>query len=119
MNRVYHDFLKDMLDNARRAIRFAEDMSYEAFIRDEKSVYAVIRAVEIVGEAASKLPEDFRAKYPGLPWREIRGMRNKLVHNYFGINMEVVWQTIQEDLPALIGPLENALGQADPDQDDA
>lgn len=119
MNRVYHDFLKDMLDNARRAIRFAEGMNYEAFVEDDKSVYAVIRAVEIIGEAAAKLPEDFRAKHPGLPWREIRGMRNKLVHDYFGINMEVVWQTLQEDLPALIGPLENALERADPDQEDA
>lgn len=84
-------------------------MDYETFSRDNKTVYAVIRAVEVIGEAAANVPDEIRSKYPSLPWRDIRGMRNKLVHQYFGINMEVVWQTIQEDLPMITGELENIL----------
>ena len=99
MNREYADFLQDMLENAQRAIQFTMGMDYESFTKDDKTVYAVIRAVEIIGEAAVNIPEETRAKYPNVPWREVKRMRNKLVHHYFGINMEVVWQTIQEDLP--------------------
>jgi uncharacterized protein with HEPN domain len=80
-------------------------MDYKSFAKDDKTVYAVIRAVEIIGEAAANIPEEVRAKYPNVPWREVKGMRNKLVHQYFGINMEVVWQTLQEDLPILIEAL--------------
>jgi uncharacterized protein with HEPN domain len=107
MNREYADFLRDMLENAQRAIQFTKGMDYKSFAKDDKTVYAVIRAVEIIGEAASKIPEEVRAKYPRVPWREVKGMRNKLAHHYFGINMEVVWQTVQEDLPILIEALRN------------
>lgn len=109
MSREYVDYLRDMLENAQLAIRFIQGMDYETFSRDNKTVYAVIRAVEVIGEAAANVPDEIRSKYPSLPWRDIRGMRNKLVHQYFGINMEVVWQTIQEDLPMITGELENIL----------
>lgn len=108
MNREYADFLKDMLDNAQRAIQFTKGMDYKSFAEDDKTVYAVVRAVEIIGEAAVKISEEVRSQYPRVPWREVKGMRNKLVHHYFGINMEVVWQTVQEDLPMLIDALKNA-----------
>ncbi len=107
MNREYADFLRDMLENAQRAIQFTKGMDYKTFAKDDKTVYVVIRAVEIIGEAAAKIPEEVRSKYPHIPWREVKGMRNKLVHQYFGINMEVVWQTIQEDLPTLIKALKS------------
>ena len=111
MSRVYLDYLQDMLENAKRAIQFTAGMNYEVFAKDNKTVYAVIRAVEIIGEAASNIPENVRSKYGEIPWRDIKGMRNKLVHRYFGINMEVVWQTIHEDLPMIIKILENILAQ--------
>lgn len=109
MKRVYVDYLEDMLSNAERAVKFAEGMDYDHFAKDEKSVYAVIRAVEVIGEASLKIPNEVKNKYAGIPWREIASMRNKLVHDYFGINMQVVWQTIREDLPALISALRVAL----------
>jgi len=109
MNREYLDYLQDMLENAQLAIGFVEGMKYETFTKDNKTVYAVIRALEVIGEAAANVPDEIRSKYPALPWRDIRGMRNKLVHQYFGINMEVVWQTIQEDLPLIIDELDNIL----------
>jgi len=105
MNREYADFFRDMLENAQRAIQFTEGMDYKSFSEDEKTVYAVIRAVEIIGEAAANIPEKVRDKYPRVPWREVKGMRNKLVHHYFGVNMEVIWQTVREDLPMLIEAL--------------
>ena len=111
MKREYFDSLRDMLENAQRAIQFTKGMSYETFAKDDKTVYAVIRAVEIIGEAAANIPEEVRTKYPNVPWREVKGMRNKLVHQYFGINMEVVWQTIHEDLPMLIEALKDIPNQ--------
>ena len=105
MNREYSDFLRDMLENAQRAIQFVYGMDFKTFSNDEKTLYAVIRAIEIVGEAAAKVPDEVRSNYPRVPWREVKGMRNKLVHNYFGINKEVVWQTVQEDLPELVEAL--------------
>ena len=80
-------------------------MDFDSFAKDEKTLYAVIRAVEIIGEAAAKIPDEVRSDFPKVPWREVKGMRNKLVHNYFGINKEVVWQTVQEDLPELVEAL--------------
>lgn len=111
MKREYIDSLRDMLENAQRGIRFVKGIKYEDFAKDDKTVYAVIRTVEIIGEAAGNIPENVRAKYPDIPWRDIRGMRSKLVHHYFGINMEVVWQTIHEDLPSLVTPLKKIIKQ--------
>jgi uncharacterized protein with HEPN domain len=116
MNREYLDYLQDMLENAQLAVRFVEGVDFETFKQDNKTVYAVIRAVEIIGEAASNIPIEVRSKYPSLPWRDIRGMRSKLVHQYFGVNMEVVWQTIQEDLPFIINELGNILIQEKDDK---
>lgn len=84
MKRVYTDYLRDMRDNAEKAMDFVEGIDFEEFKRDDKSVYAVIRAVEIIGEAARNIPEEIRRKYPEIPWREITAMRNKLSHEYFG-----------------------------------
>jgi uncharacterized protein with HEPN domain len=111
MNREYSDFLHDMLENAQRAIQFISGMDYEAFAKDDKTIYAVIRAIEIIEEAAANIPEKVRSEYPDIPWREVKGMRNKLVHHYFGINVEVVWQTIYEDLPILIEALKGIPGR--------
>lgn len=111
MKREYIDSLRDMLDNAQRAIHFVKGMKYEEFAKDDKTVYAVIRAVEIVGEAAGNIPDNIRKKFPDIPWRDIRGMRSKLVHHYFGINMEVVWQTIHDDLPFLVSMLKTVIKQ--------
>ena len=109
MNRIYIDYLHDMLENANRAIQFIEGMDYETFSKDEKTVYAVIRAVEIIGEATRNIPEEIRTKYPEIPWRDASDMRNKLVHRYFGINPEVIWQTLNEDLPMLATTLQEVI----------
>jgi uncharacterized protein with HEPN domain len=109
MSRIYIDYLRDMLENANRAIQFTEGMNFESFSKDEKTVYAVIRAVEIIGEATRNIPEEIRTKYPEIPWRDASNMRNKLVHRYFGINLEVIWQTINEDLPMLADTIQEII----------
>ena len=73
-----------MLENADKALSFVQGMDYDRFCTDDKAVYAVIRALEIIGEAARQIPEDLRQLNPDIPWREIAAMRNKLTHEYFG-----------------------------------
>ena len=109
MKRVYDDYLRDMLENAEKALSFVKGMDYEGFRQDDKAMYAVIRAFEIIGEASRQIPEDVRTANTEVPWREIAGMRNKLTHEYFGVNTEVVWRTVQEDLPVIIPVLKKML----------
>ena len=101
MNRTYQDYLNDINDSIEKINQFVGDMDYDTFVRDGKTTYAVIRALEIIGEATKKLPDDFKAKHNKLPWTEMSGMRNKLIHEYFGVDVRVVWKTITEDIPAI------------------
>ena len=107
--RVYLDYVWDMLVSSEKATSFVAGMGYEQFTRDEKTVYAVIRALEIIGEASKKIPDDLRNAYPEIPWREIGGTRDKLIHEYFGVNLTVVWRTVMEDLPVLSEQLRTLL----------
>jgi uncharacterized protein with HEPN domain len=109
MKREYEDYLRDMLENAEKALSFVQGMDYDAFCTDDKAVYAVIRAFEIIGEAARQIPEDVRQANPKIQWREIAAMRNKLTHEYFGVNTKVIWRTVHEDLPVIIPLLKKML----------
>jgi uncharacterized protein with HEPN domain len=109
MKREYEDYLRDMLENAEKALSFVQGMDYDGFYTDDKAVYAVIRALEIIGEAARQIPEDARKANPKIQWREIAAMRNKLTHEYFGVNTKVIWRTVREDLPLIIPALKKML----------
>lgn len=95
------DILEDIIDAIDKAQYFIKGMGQHQFIEDEKTQFACIRALEIIGEASNKFPKSFHKNHPNIPWQEIIGMRNKLIHDYMGVNAEVVWKTILEDLPEL------------------
>ena len=86
MKREIGDYLQDVIDAMNKGMEFVEDIEYENFIRDDKTIFAVIRAIEIIGEAIKNIPEDVRDEYPEIPWREMAGMRDKLIHGYVGVN---------------------------------
>jgi len=109
MKREIGDYIEDILEAMTNAIEFTKDMSYEEFVKDTKTVYAVIRAIEIIGEAVKNIPEDIRKKYPDIPWRSMAGMRDKVIHAYFGVKIERVWEVVKRDIPNLKPKFEKML----------
>ena len=95
------DYLADILDASGKISNVISGLDSAQFAADEKTFFAVIRGLEIIGEAAWKIPPCVREKHPQIPWREITGMRDKLIHDYMGVNVTVVWKTVTEDLAAL------------------
>lgn len=99
--RVYIDYLNDILDSIVNIKSFLQDKDLPSFQVDTKTQYAVIRALEIIGEASKKIPKEWKEKYPHIPWRFMAGMRDKLIHDYFGVDTEVVWNTATQDILVL------------------
>jgi len=101
MNRDISIYLKDILDNMEKAENFIKDIDYEGFVKDEKTQYAVVRCIEIIGEATKHIPASIKRRYPQIPWNDMAGMRDKVIHFYFGVNYQKVWKTIKEDIPGI------------------
>ena len=111
MIREYKDYLADIIDSIDKTELFVKGMKFEAFEKDAKTAYAVIRAFEIMGEAVKKIPSGVRNKHKNIPWKEMAGMRDKLIHEYFGIQPRVVWKTIKQDLPKIKPYLQSMLDE--------
>lgn len=109
MAREFEDYLKDISDAMTKAQIFVADMSYEEFIKDDKSAFAVIRALEIIGEATKHIPDEFRKENPDVPWKELAGIRDILIHRYFGVDLETVWTVVKEEIPLFRPLLEKIL----------
>lgn len=99
--RDYVDFLHDILDAAHAILEFSAGMEFHQFARDKKTVYAVIRALEIIGEATKRIPESLRERHPDMPWRLMAGTRDKVIHDYSGVRLQTIWETVERDIPEL------------------
>jgi uncharacterized protein with HEPN domain len=95
------DYLQDIIDSISDIGSFIEGMSLEDFTKDKKTVNAVLRSIEVMGEASRKIPEEIRSRYPQMPWKKMTGMRDKLIHEYHGVDLDTVWQTLHDDIPPL------------------
>lgn len=94
-------FITDILQAIERIESFIDGMDYDAFVEDDKTLSAVVRKLEIIGEAVKQLPDSFKQQRPTIPWKQIAGMRDKLIHFYFGVDPLLVWQTVENRLPEL------------------
>jgi uncharacterized protein with HEPN domain len=103
--------LRHMLEAAREAASFAMGRVRDDLETDRQLVLALVKDIEIIGEAAAQITEDTHSRTPSIPWQKIIAMRNRLVHAYFSVNLDIVWQTVQKDLPPLIETLERVVPQ--------
>ncbi len=110
--RIVIDYLQDICDALNKCLIFVEGMEFDQFVKDEKTLFAVIRALEVAGEASKNIPDEFRDRYPEIPWKEMAGMRDILIHQYFGIDHLVIWKTIQEDIRKILPIFEKMVDEA-------
>jgi uncharacterized protein with HEPN domain len=101
MPRDYKVYLEDVLQAIARIRRYTSGMSLETFSNDDKTVDAVVRNLEIIGEAVEKIPEQVRAGHPAVDWKKFAGLRDILIHAYFGVDVEIVWDVVRNSLPGL------------------
>ncbi len=94
-------YLNDILESSTAILSYVKNMSFEDFSKDRKTYQAVIREFEIIGEAIGNLSEEYKNKHKNVPWQDIKDFRNILIHEYFGVDLEIVWKVIEEDLPVL------------------
>jgi uncharacterized protein with HEPN domain len=100
-NRPIKLLLSDILDAIDRIPQYIEGLSFDSFSEDQKTIDAVVRNLEIIGEAANRLPDEFKEKHPEVEWYKVVGLRNRIIHDYFGIDLKIIWQIIHSDMPML------------------
>lgn len=105
------DYIEDILNAMLDIHEFISEYSYEQFVSDRKTQYAVIRAIEIIGEASKNVPLEIREKCRAIPWRDMATMRDRLIHGYFGVDLIILWDTIQQDIPPLIPMFRSILAE--------
>jgi uncharacterized protein with HEPN domain len=93
--------IEDMLERIDRIARYTRGLDHDAFVGDEKTIDAVVRSFEVIGEAARRLPPEFKTRHSEIPWHQIAGLRNRIVHEYFDVDIELVWEIAQTQLPGL------------------
>ena len=109
--RDFRLYLIDILESGNAILEFTKGMSFEEYSNDRKTCSAVIREFEIVGEAVGKLPDKVKRNHPGVQWQDIKDFRNLLIHEYFGVDQEIVWKIIQDDLPDLMDGVRKSLDE--------
>lgn len=102
-------YLRHILDAICQIEEYTKDIGHEAFLRTRLRQDAVIREIEVIGEAVKKLSPEFKERQPGIPWKDVAGMRDKLIHDYFGVDLDAVWDTVKKDIPPLKDEIERLL----------
>ncbi len=102
-------FLADVLEAADSIMAYTQDMEYDEFVGDKKTRDAVLRNLEVIGKAVKNIPEGFKKKHPEVNWKSAAGMRNKLIHEYFGVSAQIVWKTVKSDIPVLEAQIKKIL----------
>ena len=97
--------LEDIKESAEKILEYTKDLTFEEFAIDNKTIDAVIRNFEIIGEASNLLPDEIKDKYPEIDWHRIRGFRNRVVHDYFGVDLQIVWKITFDQIPGLISEI--------------
>lgn len=109
MTRPVIEFLRDIMDWMENAQSFVDGIDRRAFMADLKTRSAVERAVEIIGEASKHVPDDIRGQFPDVPWQGMSGMRDRVSHAYFGVDYDILWRTVTEEIPPLLRRLKDVI----------
>jgi uncharacterized protein with HEPN domain len=107
--RLDEDFLRDSREAILRINSYVSNLSYDHFLDDAKTQDAVVRNLEIIGEAVKNISDELKGNYPQVHWKNLAGLRDKLIHHYFGVNFDIVWDIVQEELPGLLTQFEDIL----------
>lgn len=104
-------YLRHILHSMRKCVDYLDDVEYHEFLDDEEKQDSVIRKIEVIGEATKMVSQEFRNKFPSIPWRGMAGMRDKLIHGYFNVDMGTVWEVVTKDIPKLMPEIGDILHQ--------
>ena len=113
MSLEFLDFIEDILDAMEKAEAMLLDVDFEEFGEDYQLNFAVVRALEIVGEATKRLPESVREQYPEIPWKDMAGMRDRIIHGYDAVNLRIVWETVKSRIPEIKPKIQQILTDYD------
>ncbi len=111
MKRTNKHYFKDILEYAKYSLSFIETVTYEEFILDKKVIFATVRALEVIGESSNRISDELKEKYKYLPWVEMRGLRNRIVHNYDDVDYDIIWNVLKNEIPTLINQIEQIIDE--------
>jgi uncharacterized protein with HEPN domain len=109
VKRDFKIYVQDILEAIRRINEYMENLTFEEFSKDNRTIDAIIRNFAVIGEAVKNIPADVKKEHHGIPWKRMSGMRDKLIHEYFGVDLQILWDTAKIDLPAAKPLLEKLL----------